>query len=162
MSDESASPVEPEFPIDGRLLGVDFGTKRVGLAVSDIEQRIAAPLETWERHGKAVDAAYISSLTEEHRIAGFIVGLPVHMSGDESGKSREARKFGDWLQRVTGLPVRHHDERYSTVKADAVMLEAGLSRGKRKARVDRMAAQFILQDYLDGDRTGAEPPDLSV
>lgn len=95
------------------------------------------------------DRTYFQRLVAAERIVGLVVGLPLHMSGDESQKSREARAFGAWLAGVTGLPVGFWDERFTSSLAQDALLAAGLKRDKRKARVDRVAAQLILQAYLD-------------
>src|SRR5262245_63325698 len=105
MSDSS----EPaRVPARGRLLGLDFGTKRVGLALSNVEQTIATPLETYTRRDEQQDARLLQNRVRENSIAGLVVGLPVHMSGDEGQKAREARAFGNWAARVTNLPVVFH------------------------------------------------------
>jgi putative holliday junction resolvase len=132
-----------------RLLGVDFGTVRIGLAVSDPDLKFAFPLTTYTRQGAEQDAAYFRALIEEEEIAGLVVGLPIHLSGEESQKSAEARKFAAWLVSVTGLPVSFFDERFTSVQAESALWEAGLTHKKRKARRDRVAAQIFLQAYLD-------------
>ncbi|MCC6418085.1 MAG: Holliday junction resolvase RuvX [Gemmataceae bacterium] len=132
-----------------RLLGVDYGTVRVGLAVSDPERRIASPLTTYTRRGRAADALYFRALAEEEEAAGLLVGLPVHADGSEGKKAIEARQFGKWLGEVTGLPVAFYDERFTTVEAEAFLWGAGLTHKQRKERRDRVAAQILLQSYLD-------------
>jgi putative Holliday junction resolvase len=132
-----------------RLLGVDFGNVRVGLAVSDPERRLASPLATYERGGRDADATYFHSLVEEEEIGGLVVGLPVHLDGREGEKAAQARGFGAWLGGVTGLPVTFYDERFTTVQAESALWEAGLTHKQRKARRDRVAAQMLLQAYLD-------------
>ena len=132
-----------------RLLGVDYGSVRVGLAISDPDRKIAFPLVTWERRSRDQDARYIRELVEKEEIAGLIVGLPVHLSGREGQKSAEARAFGKWLVESTGLPVLFWDERFTSVEAESHLLAAGLTNKRRKARRDRVAAQILLQAYLD-------------
>ncbi len=132
-----------------RLLGVDYGTVRVGLAVSDPEHRIASPLTTYERRGRQGDEPYFRKLVEEEEVGRIVVGLPVHTDGHEGQKAAEARKFGAWLAEVTGLPVTYYDERFTTVEAEGFLLAAGLTNKRRKARRDRVAAQILLQSYLD-------------
>ena len=92
---------------------------------------------------------YLRQLVEEYRVVGLVVGLPVHMSGDEGEKAREARAFGRWAAEATGLPVTWWDERYTTVIAEEALISAGLSKKKRKQRLDKLAAQIMLQAYLD-------------
>lgn len=140
-----------------RILGVDFGTVRVGLAVSDAERRIASPLETLTRRSRERDAAYLRDVIEREEIGEIVVGLPVHLSGHEGTKAAEARTFGRWLAETTGLPVIFADERFSTVEAESALWDAGLTHKRRKARRDRVAAQILLQAYLDAGCPGERP-----
>jgi putative Holliday junction resolvase len=143
-----------------RLLGVDFGTVRVGLAVSDAERRLASPLAVYERKGRDADAVYFRTLIQAEEVGALVVGLPVHLDGREGQKATEARAFGGWLADATGLPVTFWDERFSTVEAESALWQAGLTHKKRKARRDRVAAQILLQAYLDAgcpDQSGAGP-----
>ena len=132
-----------------RLLGVDFGSVRVGLAISDPDRRLAFPLEVRERQGADGDAAFFRALVEREEVGGLVVGLPVHLDGREGGKAREARAFGAWLARQTSLPLVFHDERFTTVEAESALWEAGLTHKRRKQRRDKVAAQMLLQAYLD-------------
>jgi putative holliday junction resolvase len=132
-----------------RLLGVDYGSVRIGLAVSDPERRLASPLAVYERRGREHDAEYFRALVTAEEIGALIVGLPVHLDGREGQKAAEARTFGAWLAETTGLPVIYWDERFSTVEAESALWQAGLTHKKRKARRDRVAAQILLQAYLD-------------
>jgi len=132
-----------------RLLGVDFGTVRVGLAICDPERVIASPLATYPRKDAEKDAAFFRSLIQAEDVGGLVVGLPLHMSGDEGGKAAEARTFGNWLAEVTSVPAVFWDERYTTAVAEDHLRAAGLSYEKRKSRLDRVAAQILLQSYLD-------------
>ncbi len=149
MSSEDESASADEFPTNGRLLGVDYGTKRVGLAVSSPDQKFAGPLENYNRRTEPLDAKHFLQVVSENRIKALIVGLPVHLSGDEGQKAQESRVFGEWLADLTGLPLRFWDERFTSARAEEALLEAGLSKKKRKARMDKLAAQFMLQAYLD-------------
>jgi putative holliday junction resolvase len=144
--------VPEEFPAEGRLLGVDFGTRRVGLAVSTREQNISSPLEVYERKNPQIDARYFRELVQEERIVGLVVGLPMHVGGEEGQKAREAREYGAWLARTTGLPVSFWDERYTSAAADEFLINIDMSRKKRKRRLDMIAAQIILQGFLDRPR----------
>lgn len=137
------------FPTHGRLLGVDFGTVRVGLAVSDPDRLIASPFETYVRKDVKVDAAYYTRVVAAEKIVGLVVGLPLHTGGEEGIKAREARDYGAWLAEATGLPVVFWDERCTTAAAEDALWDAGLSHRKRRDRRDRVAAQLILQGYLD-------------
>jgi putative Holliday junction resolvase len=132
-----------------RLLGVDYGSVRVGLAVSDPQRKIAFPLATYERRGRERDAAYFRQVVEAEEIAELVVGLPLHTDGREGQKAAEARAFGQWLAETTCLPVRYWDERFTTIEAEDALWSAGLTHKRRKQRRDRVAAQMLLQAYLD-------------
>jgi putative Holliday junction resolvase len=149
-----------DFPTTGRLAGIDYGTVRIGVAVCDADRILASPLETYHRGTVGNDADYFRRLVHEERLVGFVVGLPVHGGGQESQKSIEARQFGRWLGEQTGLPVRFQDERYTSVFAERSLLDAGLTKKRRKQRLDKLAAQAILAAYLESPGTGA-PRDLS-
>jgi putative Holliday junction resolvase len=142
----------------GRLLGVDYGTVRVGLAVSDSDRIIASPLATYERRDPEVDANYFRDLVQSELIVSLVVGLPVHLSGREGQKAIEARAFGKWLVDVTSLPLTYYDERFTTVQAESALWQAGLTHKRRKDRRDRVAAQMLLQAYLNAGCPPEEPP----
>ncbi len=133
----------------GRLIGVDHGTVRVGLAVCDADQRLATPLHTYKRRTPEKDADYFARLAVAEAAVGWVVGLPLHMSGDESAASEAARAFAAWLTATTGLPAVFQDERYTSAAAEEAMIAAGLNQKQRKDKLDKVAAQFILQAYLD-------------
>lgn len=135
----------------GRRLGIDFGTVRVGLAISDPDGIVASPLATYERRNRDADAAYFRKLIEDEDVAQLIVGLPMHTDGREGAKAKEAREFGAWLGETTGLPVTFYDERFTTVQAESALWEAGLTHKRRKDRRDRVAAQIMLQAYLESE-----------
>ncbi len=141
----------------GRIAGIDFGTVRIGIAITDAQRSIASPLANYTRAGPEADAHRFRQLVTEHQIVRFVVGLPVHMSGQESGKSREARQFGKWLAESTGVPVDFFDERYTTIDADERMVEAGLSPKQRRERRDTVAAQVMLTAYLAAAHDTASP-----
>lgn len=145
------------LPTRGTLLGLDYGTKRIGVAVSTPEQSIASPLENYTRRNEFEDAAFLKKLATEYQAVGLVVGLPVHMSGDEGAKAREARAFGEWAARACGLPVVFWDERYSSATAELYLQQAEFSRKKQKQRLDKVAAQVMLQAFLDSDDRAATP-----
>jgi len=132
-----------------RLLGVDYGSKRIGLSISDPDRKFAFPLTTYERCTAEQDAVYLRDLIAAESIGQIVLGLPVHLDGREGQKAAEVRAFGAWLAEATGLPVVYFDERFTTVEAESALWEAGLSHQKRKERRDRVAAQILLQTYLD-------------
>ena len=152
----------PAFPRTGRLLGVDFGSVRVGLAISDPQRIIASPLETYTRKGDAADAVYFARLVVAERVVGLVVGLPLHTGGEEGIKAKEARQYGAWLAGTTRLPVVFWDERCTTAAAEDALWAAGLSHRKRRDRRDRVAAQLILQSFIDAgcpvEGTLSDPP----
>jgi putative Holliday junction resolvase len=139
-----------------RLLGVDYGTGRIGLAVSDPNRKIASPLATHARRSCDHDAAYFRDLLDEEEVGQIVVGLPVHLSGREGQKAAEARAFGKWLAEVTGLPVIFWDERFTTAQAEVHLWSAGLTHKRRKTRRDQVAAQIVLQTYLDAGCPGEQ------
>lgn len=141
----------------GPLLGIDYGTVRVGLAICDREQKIAVPLVIYERQHQQQEAAYYQELVKRERIAGLVMGLPVHLSGSESAKSKEVRKYGEWLKQVTGLPLAFCDERYSTAFAWDELKAGGLKASQRKKQLDKVAAQIMLQAFLDSPRNSSAP-----
>ena len=131
------------------ILGIDYGTVRIGLAIANIEVNIATLLSTYQRQTPEVDARYFKKLAEEEEVLRFVVGLPVHLDGGESQKSIEAREFGKWLTELTGLPVDFFDERFTTKQANALLAVPGMTNKKKKARLDQLAAQIMLADYLE-------------
>jgi putative Holliday junction resolvase len=145
---------------EGRLAAIDYGTVRIGIAVTDPEQRLASPYENYTRRGEAADERYFRQLADDEQIARFIVGLPVHISGAESGKSLEARRFGQWLAKVTGRPVEFFDERYTSSEAEQLLLGQQLTKKQRKAKLDKLAAQILLTAYLESQSRSAPPTSL--
>ena len=134
----------------GRVAGVDYGRRRIGVAVCDAERIICSPLCVRQTTGdRTADAAFFRELTAREEIVGFVVGLPVHADGTESAMSVEVERFGAWLARTTGLPVAFHDERYSSREAAGMLAGVGLTRGRKKARADAVAAQVVLQTWLE-------------
>jgi putative holliday junction resolvase len=141
----------------GRLLGVDYGQVRIGLAVSDPDRKIAFPLTTYARRGRDHEVEDFRQLVEREGIERLVVGLPVHLDGREGTKAAEARAFGTWLHEVTGLPVVFWDERFTTVEAEGHLWTAGLTHKQRKKRRDQVAAQILLQSYLDAGCPEEQP-----
>jgi putative transcription antitermination factor YqgF len=133
----------------GRVAGIDYGRKRIGVAVCDAERIIASPLCVRETSGdQAADAAFFQQLVRGEDLVGFVVGLPLHADGSSSGMAQEAERFGGWLGRSTGLPVVFQDERYTSHEAASLLAGAGLSRGQKKRRSDAIAAQLVLQGWM--------------
>jgi len=145
-------------PVSGRLAGIDYGTVRIGIAITDPEQRIASPMTNYTRRGEKADAEYFRKLVAEERIAGIVIGLPVHLDGRESEKSGEARKFGQWLGQATGLPIVFFDERFTSVEAEQALMGAEMTKKQRKARLDKLAAQILLTAYLEAGKPASCQP----
>lgn len=152
----AATTPKPQFP--GRLAGIDFGTVRIGIALTDRERRMASPHTNYTRRSAALDADFFRRLAADEAIVQFVVGLPVHLDGHESQKSYEARTFGKWLADATGVPVVFFDERFSTSQAEDYLAGAGLTKKKRKARLDMLAAQVMLTAYLEAGQASSEVP----
>jgi putative Holliday junction resolvase len=137
-----------------RLLAIDPGQVRLGLAISDPERRLASPLTTYTRRNPRQDALFFKRIIEDEEVGQIVIGLPVRLDGYEGEQAKAALEFGVWLQEATGLPCVFYDERFTTFEAESSLLEAGLTRKKRKARRDRVAAQILLQTYLDAGCPG--------
>lgn len=140
-----------------RFLGIDFGTKRIGLAVGDDSARLASPLTTIDAHGSLIDhIRSVVAFADDYGVDAFVVGLPKNMDETEGEQAKITRQFGDELARSTGKAVHYFDERLSSCAAQELLRPAELSRKKRKAVQDAVAAQVILQGFLDArveDRT---------
>lgn len=141
------------LPHAGRLLGVDWGDRRIGLALTDELQVLASPLETLVRRaGKRFPMPRLLELIETHRPVGVVVGLPLTGEGTESDSAAAARDTADTIARRTALPVELWDERMSTARALAVIREQGGSTRGRREDVDALAAAILLQHFLDARR----------
>ena len=141
-----------------RIAGIDFGTVRIGIAMADTEVGIAGPFENYTRRTQALDAEYFATLSKEERIGRFVVGLPVHLHGGESQKSVEARAFGEWLGKLSGVPVEYFDERFTSAEAERILGMAELTKKQRQARRDQLAAQIMLTAYLEAGSRGQDDP----
>ncbi|RIK63979.1 MAG: Holliday junction resolvase RuvX [Planctomycetota bacterium] len=133
-----------------RFIGIDYGVRRIGVAVADAETRIAVPLATLNgRNDVTRDARAMADLGEREAAGSFVVGLPLNMDGSDSLQTTLTRRFAAELERLSGRPVHLHDERLSSFAAEGVMDEAGVRTRDRKGLADRIAAQKILQAFLD-------------
>jgi len=135
-------------PLTGRILALDVGMRRIGLAVSDALGVTAQGLETLERKNNRTDVARLAGIARQYEVALFLLGLPLHMSGDESRQAGYVRDLGAKLEKATGLPVKYWDERLTTVEAERVLRSSGISPEKRKKAIDRLAAVILLESYL--------------
>jgi putative holliday junction resolvase len=137
------------LPARGALIGLDLGTKTIGVAASDPDRRVAAPVETIARKRFSLDAQRISSLAAERRAVGYVLGLPVNMDGTEGPRAQATRAFARNFAKLTVLPIALWDERLSTAAVERALIAADASRAKRKAVIDQHAATYILQGALD-------------
>ncbi|MEM8911205.1 MAG: Holliday junction resolvase RuvX [Planctomycetota bacterium] len=144
--------LEVNFPQDGRIAAVDFGTVRIGLAVCDPDRILASPLEVHQAGSPDADSEYFRQLAADQQLVGWIVGLPIHCDGGESEKSVQCRQFAVWLQEQTGFPVRLFDERFTTVAATQRLAMGKSTRKKKKQRLDAVAAQVILESFIESCR----------
>ena len=141
-----------------RLIGLDLGTKTIGLALSDPGLMIASPLRTIRRTKFSKDAAELVDLCKSENVGAIVLGLPINMNATEGPRAQATRAFARNLQGLTDLPIVLWDERWSTAAAERIMIEADLSRAKRAEKIDAAAAGFILQgvfDRLAGLRRGS-------
>jgi len=133
-----------------RWMGLDVGQRRIGIALSDPLEFFAQGHSVLERHNSlAHDLETLTEIISVEMVEGVVVGLPKNLNGTEGVMAEKIREFGGKLERKTGLPLVYWDERLSTVAAERVLLEADLSRKKRKQKIDQVAAVLILQNYLD-------------
>ncbi|MFA5142766.1 MAG: Holliday junction resolvase RuvX [Candidatus Omnitrophota bacterium] len=137
-----------------RIMSLDVGTKRIGVAMSDELLLTAQGADTIQRSSLEADIGRIKDLAAANGVAEIVVGLPISMNGSYSAKTNEVIEFSDKLAKAVDLPVKKWDERLTTVQAERALLEADMSRAKRKRAIDKVAAQIILQSYLDSRKKG--------
>ena len=137
------------WPERGALIGLDLGSKTIGVAASDPDRRLATGVETVARKSFTIDAARVLALAGERRAVGFVLGLPVNMDGSEGPRAQSTRSFARNLARLTELPIALWDERLSTAAVERDLIAADVSRAKRAAVIDAHAAAYILQGALD-------------
>jgi putative Holliday junction resolvase len=137
------------WPERGALVGLDLGTKTIGVAVSDPDRRLATGVETIKRKAFKSDAARLLSIAAERNAAGFVLGLPINMDGSEGPRAQSTRAFARNLARLCGMPIGLWDERLSTAAVERGLIVADASRRKRAAVIDQHAAAYILQGALD-------------
>ncbi|MDP8298408.1 MAG: Holliday junction resolvase RuvX [Candidatus Tantalella remota] len=142
-----------------RVMGLDIGTKRIGVAVSDETGTIATGREVVQRKSTEFAVGRIREIVEEYNVQKIVVGLPVNMDGTEGERADDSRRFAGRLEEETDLAVELWDERLSTKEAEDIMIKADTSRAKRKMVIDKIAAQIILQGYLDSS-PGREGEDV--
>jgi putative Holliday junction resolvase len=142
----------------GRWIGIDYGTRRIGLALADPGGRLASPAQTLDSVGSAPgDARRVLAWAADNEAAGFVVGLPLNMDGTDSDQTRLTRRFAEALRTAGPLPVELWDERLSSFQADEWLAAGQVRPSRRKYRRDALAAQVILQSFLEARRRAAEP-----
>jgi len=143
------------LPARGALIGIDLGTKTIGVAASDPERRLAAGVETITRKTFAADSQRLLTLAAERNAIGFVLGLPINMDGSEGPRAQSTRAFARNLARLTELPIALWDERLSTAAVERDLIAADVTRARRAKVIDQHAAAFILQGALDRLARGA-------
>ena len=143
-----AVPFAAELPSGGRLLGLDIGTKTIGLATASADWRFATARETLRRGKPSADMAALKAMAESDGIVGLVVGLPLSMDGSDTTRTQSVRAQARNLSRELGLPILLWDERWSTVAVERALIEADVSRARRAERVDALAAAHILEGAL--------------
>jgi putative holliday junction resolvase len=148
------------WPARGALIGLDLGSKTIGVAVSDPDRKLATGVETIARKTFTLDAKRVLQLAAERRAVGFVLGLPVNMDGTEGPSAQSARAFARNLGKLTDLPIALWDERLSTAAVERELIAADASRAKRAAVIDQHAAAYILQGAIDrlARLSPGEPP----
>jgi putative Holliday junction resolvase len=141
------------LPAGRRLIGIDLGTKTLGLALSDVTRIVASPLETMKRTKFAADAGRLLALAQEHEVAGFVLGFPANLDGTEGPRAQATRAFARNVNALSDIPILLWDERLTTAAAERTLLEADASRRRRAELIDKLAATIILQTALDRMRT---------
>lgn len=131
------------------MLGIDYGSVRIGLAVCDPDRILASPHDTHARGTADADAHFFRQLVKAEQIVGLVIGLPISLNDTEGPKAKETREFAAWLAGEVGLPVEFVDERFTSSVAEDSLIAAGVRRDKRKGKRDRIAAVLILQSFLD-------------
>jgi putative Holliday junction resolvase len=137
-----------------RILALDLGKKRIGIAISDELGITAQGLETMERRGRRDDIEDLRKLVVERGVTRILMGDPLHMSGDSSRQGAYTREFAGELERKTGLPVELRDERWTSREAERTLRGSGIAKDRRKPAIDRVSAVILLQGYLDSLRIG--------
>ena len=143
--------------VTGPVLGLDLGSRRIGLAVSDPEGRIAFPAGVLARQGREKDLAALRKLVREREVSRIVVGLPIHMDGRSGPEAEAARAFSSALAEATGVPVELLDERWTSVEAERSLREIGKTGSRRRAAVDTVAATILLRTWLERERTSTCP-----
>lgn len=132
-----------------RIMAIDYGNIRIGIAFSDLLKTIAFPFETYNRKGEKRDIEYLLNLIKQKEVDLIILGLPLNMDGTEGERAKITRKFGTKLNLASGIQIEYIDERLTSVEAEDLLINSGLKREKRKGIIDKLAATLILENYLN-------------
>ena len=150
----SIEDLPPLLTNDARLLGLDVGTKTIGMALSDVTRSVATPFDTIRRSKFAADAKTIREVVEQNQVGGLVIGLPINLDGSEGPRAQSTRAFARNLAAHVEVPIVFWDERLSTAAVERHLIEADVTRKRRAEVVDRMAAAYILQGALERLRRG--------
>lgn len=132
----------------GRIMGLDYGKVRIGIALTDLLKTIASPYEVYKSVSLQKDVEYFVKLVKEKEVEKIVLGLPLNMDGSEGERAKRTRIFGEMLEKACSVPVVYQDERLSSVEAENYLLDGDVRRDKRKNLIDKVAATIILEDYL--------------
>ncbi len=135
-----------------KILAIDYGDARIGLAMSDESETLASPIGTYLSQSMRKDIDYIAQLAKEKQVGRIVLGLPINMDGSLGPRADKTKSFGSVLERVSEIPVVYKDERLTTVSAEKTLIECNMRREKRKQVIDTLSAQIILQSYLDAQK----------
>lgn len=146
---QDVAEFEARLPAVGRLIGIDAGTKTLGLALSDVSRMIASPLETIQRTKFSADAGRLLELVQQQKVVGFVLGFPINLDGSEGPRVQSTRAMARNINALTPLPILLWDERLTTAEAERMLISADTSRKRRTELIDKLAATVILQNALD-------------
>lgn len=132
-----------------RIMALDYGDVRIGIAFSDLMRSIASPYETYKRSQEGKDLMYLAKLANDNDAGLIVIGLPLNMDGSEGDRAKKTRRFGDKLSKSSNIKVEYMDERLTSVEAEEILIDAGMRRDKRKNIIDKLAASLILKSYLN-------------
>jgi putative Holliday junction resolvase len=132
-----------------RIMAIDFGEVRIGIAFSDLLKTIASPFETYKRIQEDKDINYLAKLAKEKEVGIIVFGLPLNMDGSEGERAKKTREFGDKLFELSGIKIEYIDERLTSIEAEDLLISSGVRRDKRKGIIDKLAAALILESYLN-------------
>lgn len=149
---ENQEEFTKNLPKEGRILGLDVGQTTIGMALSDVRRTIATPLSTIERGKFSKDVEKLNLVISTHKICALVIGYPINMDGSKGARAQSTITFVSNISKKISLPMLLWDERFSTMAVEKMMIEADMSRQRRAELVDKLAASYMLQGYLDNAR----------